>query len=342
MARVLVTGGGGFLGRELVAQCRAQGDEVRVLGRQRYADLEAQGIDCRQGDVSEPAAVRRAVEGVEVVYHTAALAGVWGDPRVYDRTNIDGTRVVLEACRAAGTPIFIHTSTPSVVAAPGAYHHEGANESLPYPTTFLADYPRTKVEAERLALAANGPALRTCALRPHLIFGAGDAHLIPRVIDRARRGRLRIVGDGSVVVDLTAVENAARAHLLAAAALRDPGHAACGKAYFISNGEPVQLWPWINAFLEQVGLRPITKRVSIATALRAGGALEWLWRTFRLGGEPPMTRFVAVMLGTSHWFDISAARRDLGYDPARTPMADATARLVAFYRDGPGRARITG
>jgi nucleoside-diphosphate-sugar epimerase len=340
VARVLVTGGGGFLGAEVVRQCLAQGDVVRVLGRNRYPEVEALGAEGHVGDIADPDAVRRAARGCEVVYHTAALAGVWGDPRTYDRTNVQGSEAVLAACRAEQVPRLVYTSTPSVVASPDRTSHEGADESLPYPTRFLADYPRTKVAAEKAVLAANGPTLRTVALRPHLIFGPGDPHLVPRIIARARAGRLRIVGDGSVKVDITHVENAARAHLQAARALKQDPSPAAGKAYFLSQGQPVVLWTWINDLLQALGVPPVTRHVSLGAAYRVGAVLETTWRLFRFKSEPPMTRFVATMIGTSHWFDISAARRDLGYDPEKLPTATATEQLKAYYLTGAGRSHL--
>jgi nucleoside-diphosphate-sugar epimerase len=332
VTRVLVTGGGGFLGAAIVRQCLEQGDAVRVLGRNRYLEVEALGAEGHVGDIADEAAVRRACQGVDVVYHTAALAGVWGPPQDYVRTNIDGTNAVIAACRAERVGRLVYTSTPSVVASPDRTSHEGADESLPYPTRFLADYPRTKVPAEQAVLAANGADLRTVALRPHLIFGPGDPHLVPRIIRRARAGKLRIVGDGSVKVDITYVENAARAHLQAARALDKPGSPAAGRPYFLSQGQPVVLWTWINDLLRTLGIPPVTKRISLNAAYRAGAALELTWRTLRLSGEPPMTRFVATMIGTSHWFDISAARRDLGYDPETIPTAAAMDKVHAYYR----------
>jgi 2-alkyl-3-oxoalkanoate reductase len=333
----LVTGGGGFLGRAIVDQLLARGDAVRVLGRRDYPDLAARGVECAQGDLADADAVRGACQGVDVVFHTAALPGMWGSRAAFERTNVEGTRNVLEACRAQGVGRLVHTSTPSVVSGAGLQDHAGVDESEPYPERFLAHYPRTKAQAEREVLAADGEALRTTALRPHLIFGPGDPHLVPRVIARARAGRLRIVGPGDNLVDMTYVDNAARAHLQAAAALSETG-APGGKAYFLSNGEPVQLWPWINALLERLGVPPIRKRISLRAAYRVGQVMEVLWRL--LPGEPPMTRFVAGQLATSHWFDISAARRDFGYDPEQIPMAEAEARLHAYYEQGEGRSQL--
>lgn len=332
MTRALVTGGGGFLGRALTLQLLAAGGAVRVLGRSPYPDLAAQGVECRQGDVADEAAVAAACQGCEVVYHTAALAGVWGPTASYERTNVQGTRAVLRGCRAAGVPRLVFTSSPSVVAGADGHGHEGADETTPYPGRYLADYPRTKATSEREVLAANGPDLATCALRPHLIVGPGDPHLLPRVIARARAGKLRIVGDGRNRVDLTWVEDAARAHLQAAGALARPGSPAAGRAYFLGQGEPIELWPWIDALLARLGLPPVTRRVSYRKARAAGAVLEAVWRVLRLGGEPPMTRFVADQLATSHWFDITAARRDLGYAPR--PMSEVTAALHEHYAAG--------
>jgi nucleoside-diphosphate-sugar epimerase len=218
---------------------------------------------------------------------------------------------------------LVYTSTPSVVYSGPV---ENGNESLPYPKRYTAAYPQTKAIAERAILAANGPDLLTVALRPHLIWGPGDPHLIPRVLARARAGKLRRVGTGPVMVDVTYVDNAATAHVLAADRLR-PEAPVAGKAYFISNGEPVDLWAFLNRVLEVAGLPPVTKTISPWKARFAGRVLETVYRTLRLPGEPAMTRFVAAQLSTPHWFDISAARRDLGYEP-RVSIDDGLKRLA--------------
>jgi nucleoside-diphosphate-sugar epimerase len=212
----------------------------------------------------------------------------------------------------------------------------GADESLPLTRDCPSPYPLTKAAAEAEVLAAHGPGLRTVALRPHLIWGPGDPHLVPRILSRARAGRLRIVGTGANRVDMVHVENAADAHVAAEAALAEPSGPAGGKAYFITNGEPVVLWEWINALLVALGETPVTRQISLGAASAIGAACEAAWTVLPLGGEPPMTRFVAAELAKDHWFDISAARRDLGYQPKVT-MAAGTAALIESLRPKSGR-----
>lgn len=334
----LVTGGTGFLGRRLVTRLLAEGRSVVVLGRTPASDLEAQGVRFVRASLDDAAAVHAACAGIETVFHTAAKVGVWGRYDDFFRTNVLGTQALIAGCRAHGVQRLIYTSTPSVV-----YHGQGlagANESLPLTAHCPSPYPLTKAVAEREVLAANTSSLRTIALRPHLIWGVGDPHLVPRVLARARAGRLRIVGEGRNRVDLAHVENVVDAHLLAETALRqchllsDIGSGprrADGRAFFITNGEPVFLWDWINDLLGALGKPPATRRISLRAASALGTLCEAAWWILPVPGEPPMTRFVAAELATDHWFDISAARRDLGYHP-RVSMAAGTEELVAWYQ----------
>jgi nucleoside-diphosphate-sugar epimerase len=310
--KAVVTGGGGFLGGAVVRLLRQRGDSVRSFTRSHYPWLDEFGVEQTLGDLSDLDAVERAVTGCDVAFHVAAKAGVWGRHADYFDTNVTGTLNVVAACRKHGVRRLVYTSTPSVVHA-GA-DVAGADETLPYPKHFDAYYSETKARAEKAVLAANGPDLATLALRPHLIFGPGDPHLIPRVVAAARAGKLKRVGTRPVKVDVTYIDNAARAHLDAADRL-DIGTPPAGRAYFISNGEPVELWPFINRVLAEAGAPPVTKTVSAWKTRLAGRVLEFVYWLFRLPGEPPMTRFVASQLSTSHWYDISAARRDLGYAP---------------------------
>lgn len=309
----------------------AQGRQVTVMARRPAPDLGARGVRFIGCSLEEAASVRDACRGMEAVYHVAAKVGVWGRPSDFFASNVLGTRAVLDGCRAAGVRRLVHTSTPSVVY--NGKSLAGANESLPLTTSCPSPYPLTKARAEAEVLAAHGALLSTVALRPHLIWGPGDPHLVPRILERARAGRLRIVGTGHNRVDMVHVENAADAHIAAESALAAEGSRAGGRAYFITNGEPVILWEWINGLLAALGHPAVTATLPLWAASAAGGAFEALWGILPLRGEPPMTRFVAAELAKDHWFDISAARRDLGYAP-RVGMADGTRELVAWLRAG--------
>ncbi|MEX2173277.1 MAG: NAD-dependent epimerase/dehydratase family protein [Pirellulaceae bacterium] len=324
----LVTGAGGFLGQYLVEQLVARGDRVRTLSRRRYPQLDPLGVEQVLGDIQDPAAVLAACRDVDVVFHVAAVAGIWGPWQHYHGINTVGTHNVVAACRQARVGRLVFTSSPSVTFA--GSDQCGVDESAPYPARWLCHYPHSKALAEQAVLGANGPDLATCSLRPHLIWGPRDTHLIPRLIERARRGQLRQVGGGQNLVDAVYVENAAQAHLLAADALR-PGAAAAGRAYFITNAEPVNCWDWINQILALAGLPPVARRISFRAAYAAGAALEGLWTVLGRTGEPRMTRFLAAQLATSHYFDITAARRDLGYVP-RVGMAEGMVRLEGWLQ----------
>ncbi len=326
---VLVTGGTGFLGRNLVERLLAQGRAVTVLARNPAPDLERRGVHFIRAALDDETAVAAACAGMGTVFHAAARVGVWGPREEFFRTNVLGTRAVVAGCRRHGVSRLVFTSSPSVVY--NGRDLAGADESLPLPVRCPSPYPVTKAAAEREALAAANGGLRVTALRPHLIWGVGDPHLVPRVLSRARAGRLRIVGSGRNRVDMVHVANAVDAHLLAEAALARSDRGANGRAFFITNGEPVVLWEWINALLAALGERTVTGRVPLPVASAAGAACELAWRLFRLRGEPPMTRFVAAELAKDHWFDLEAAHRLLGYTP-RVSMAAGTAQLVAHLR----------
>jgi nucleoside-diphosphate-sugar epimerase len=325
----LVTGGGGFLGGAIVRLLRARGHTVRSLARGDYAALRDLGVETRQGDVADPKAVLSAVEGCDVVFHAAAKAGYWGRYADYEHSNVGGTQNVVSACRAHGVKRLVYTSSPSVVF--NGRDMEGVDESAPYATRFASPYAATKAEAERLVLGANDNTLATVALRPHLIWGPGDNHLIPRIIARARTGRLRRIGHAPKLVDTTYIDDAAEAHCLAAERL-EPDAPLAGKAYFLSQGEPVPLWDLVNWILRAAGVAPVTRTISPALAMSIGAVLEVLYRTLRLPGEPPMTRFLAHQLSTAHWFNINAARRDLGYQP-RISIDEGLRRLEQSFQD---------
>lgn len=325
--KTLVTGGGGFLGGALVRRLVGEGAIVRSLQRGVYPELGALGVEQVAGDIADPEVVERAVAGCEVVFHVAAKVEMWGPHAPFYRTNVIGTDNVLAAMRQHGAARLVFTSSPSVVH--GRRDLAGADEATPYPERFDAAYPQTKAMAEMAVLAANGPDLATTALRPHLIWGPRDRNLVPQLVARARAGRLRFVGDGSNLVDTTYVDNAVDAHLLAAARLA-PGAACAGRAYFISNGEPRPIREIVNGILGAAGLPPESRSVPLRAALAAGLALELLHRLRPTPKGPAMTRFIARSLATAHWYDISAARRDLGYEP-RVGIDEGLERLRKWF-----------
>lgn len=330
---ILVTGGGGFLGGAVVERLLEKGARVRSFSRRRSAWLAAAGVEQVQGDIGEPKAVAAACRGVDTVFHIAAKAGVWGRTADFYRTNVIGTRNVIAACRAGSVGTLVYTSSPSVVF--DGRDMEGVDESVPYPQRYSACYPQTKALAEKEVVKAARTGLRTVVLRPHLIWGPGDNHLVPRIIGRARR--LRRVGDGRNLVDTVFIDNAADAHILAAECVENRPELA-GRIYFISQGEPIPLWEMIDAILGAAGLPPVRKTISLQAARRLGAVLELFYRTFRLASEPPMTRFVAEELASAHWFDIGAARRDLGYRPL-VSTAEGLRRLARWLETGRTRRK---
>jgi len=327
--RVLVTGGTGFLGRKLVERLLEEGRNVSILSRSTASDLQARGVKFVNTSLDDASAVESACAGIETIFHVAARVGVWGPYDEFFQTNVLGTRALLAGAKKHGVKSFIHTSTPSVVY--NGCDHRGSDESLMLTTDCPSPYPLTKAIAEREVLAANSDKLRTVALRPHLIWGVGDPHLVPRVLARAKAGKLHIIGNGQNRVDMVHVNNAVDAHLLAEQALKRRDARAAGHAYFITNDEPVILWAWINKLLTALGEPPVTKKIPLGAASAFGAVCETLWRISRKSSEPPMTRFVAKELASDHWFSLDAAKRDLNYVP-RVGMADGTAELIAHYQ----------
>lgn len=310
---VVVTGAAGFLGKEIVVQLLDAGHEVFGLVRRPAPELEALGCRLRFADLTDAEATATALEGAQAVYHVAAKAGIWGSYEDYYAANVTGTQNVIHGCLKAGCGKLIYTSSPSVTF--GGEPHPGVDESVPYPQRHLNHYCRTKAEAEGMVLQADQhEGLLTVALRPHIIWGPGDPHILPRLVEAARAGRLLRVGPGENLVDITYVSNAARAHLLAEQQLVADSEVH-GRAFFISQGRPVNLWDWVNEILTRLELKPVERAVPLPVAQVLGAVLETIYRWFRLSGEPRMTRFLAAQLGTSHYYDISAARRLLGYEP---------------------------
>lgn len=325
----LVTGASGFLGLYIVEQLRARGDAVRALCRKRYPQFDALGVEVVQGDLCDRQAVMAACRGVDAVFHAGGVAGMGGPWSHFYRINTLGTRHVVDGCLAHGVGRLIFTSSPSVTFQ--CQSQEGVDESAPYAKCWVCNYAHSKALAEQHVLASNRTnGLLTCALRPHLIWGPRDRHLIPQLLARAKNGRLWRVGDGRNMVDTVYVENAARAHLQAADALK-PGSPVAGQAYFISQGEPVNCWGWLNEIVAMAGLPTIGKTLSYRAAWTMGIAYEIAYGLLRLRGEPPMTRFLAAQLSQSHYFNISRARNDFGYSPT-VSLAEGMARLATEWQ----------
>ncbi|MED5401173.1 MAG: NAD-dependent epimerase/dehydratase family protein, partial [Planctomycetota bacterium] len=260
----LVTGGSGFLGHVLVEQLVARGEQVRVFCRSEPESLALDGVSWFQGDMQDANAVSESCQGIQTVYHCAGLAGIWGPWSLYESINVQGTRNLLKSAMNAGATRLVFTSSPSVVF--DGSDMINADETIPLAQNFLCGYPYSKAIAETDVLAANGSGgLATVALRPHLIWGPGDNHVLPRMIKRARKGQLRRVGDGSNVISTVYVENAAAAHIQAADLL-DLNAPHAGKVYFINEPESVKMWDWVNSLLDVAECPAVTKSISARKA----------------------------------------------------------------------------
>jgi len=328
--KVLVTGGGGFLGKAIVKLLLEQGNDVCSFSRNIYPQLTALGVEQFVGDLTDLSAIIKAVDGCDLIYHVAAKAGVWGRYEEFYQPNVIGTKNIIQACRKCNITRLVYTSSPSVVF--DGSDMEGIDESVPYPDHYLSWYPQTKAEAEQLVLAANDDSLATVALRPHLIWGPEDNHLVPRILERGRAGALRRIGAKPCLVDTVYIDNAAMAHVQAAEKLA-VGSRVAGNAYFISNDEPLPLWEIVNRILAAGGLPAVTKTISPAIAYTAGRVLETFYHIFKLSGEPRMTRFVAKEMSTAHWFDLTAAKNDFGYQP-KVSIDDGLKQLQLWLEQG--------
>ncbi len=329
--KVLVTGGGGFLGTGIVRRLLARGDDVTVLGRRNYVHLGNE-VNQFQADIRDKETVMEATKGQDIVFHVAAVPGIWGSAKMFNGINIDGTRNIIEACRRQAVKKLIYTSSPSVIY--DGTDMENVNESVLYPKSYQCDYSRTKAMAELLVLGANDvDGLATVSLRPHLIWGPEDPHLVPRLLNRAQKRRLVQVGPGKNKVDIIYIDNAVEGHLLASDAL-DLQSPVAGKCYFLSDGNPVVLWDWIKELLQKMEVPPINKTISYQRAKQLGGILEWVYGALNIKSEPPMTRFLASQLATSHYFDISNARKDFNYAPI-VDQEEGMNRLIRFLMAHP-------
>jgi len=324
----LVTGGSGFLGRRICALLLDQGYSVRSLARNYHKDMDAIGVEQCIGSITELSALKKAAKDCQAIIHTAALAGIWGQPSVYEEINVKGTENVVKACKEEGVKYLIYTSSPSVVFA--GEDQIDIDESTDYPENYLCDYSRTKALAENLVLKSNSDQLKTISLRPHLIWGVGDNHLVPRLLESSEKGKLKIIGLGNNKVDMVHVDNAAWAHIDAYNALiKGVGE---GTSYFITNDEPVEMWAWLNDLLSLLNKKNITKKVPVSFAYKLSQVFELFYKCLAIKKDPPLTRFVVRQLSTHHTYDISKAKSDLNYK-IRTSMAEGLEKLVAHLKE---------
>ncbi len=332
--KILVTGGSGFLGSAICRQLQARGDEVIAYQRGSSNELDEMGIQTVRGTVTNVELLSHTMSGVDAVIHTAAKAGIWGPYDDYYQPNVTGTVNVIAACHNNGVQKLVFTSSPSVVHGGGDI--EGGDESLPYPAHFNSPYPATKALAEQQVVAANGPELHTVSLRPHLIWGPGDNHLLPHLVERAKSGKLRLPGPDKLI-DTVYIDNAVSAHLLALDKLATDPKAVSGKTYFISNDEPLPQREIIGGLLKAAGLDVEIKAISPGIAIAAGTIFENVWKLLGLKSEPPVTRWSAEHLSTAHWYNISAAKNDFGY-AAEISIADGLEILATSIAAGTRRS----
>jgi 2-alkyl-3-oxoalkanoate reductase len=324
----LVTGGGGFLGAAIAERLLADGYQVTVLGRRNYPALSPEIRQVR-ADLKDRSAIFDALKGMNAVFHSAAVPGVWGPYSEYYKTNVEGTQNIIDACLAHHVPRLIFTSSPSVIY--DMKDQSGVDESVAFPNDYLCHYAKTKAMAEQLVSSADGRnGLRTISIRPHLIWGPGDPHLVPRLIEKAQSGKLVQVGAGKNKVDMVYIDNAVECHVLAERALRNVPDKVGGKAYFVSDDRPVELWKWINDLLNALHLPKVEKSISFRTAYVLGLVAEGIYGFLKSNNEPPITRFVAGQLATDHYYDIRGASNDLGYSPIVTPD-EGFNRLINYF-----------
>jgi 2-alkyl-3-oxoalkanoate reductase len=324
VTKAIVTGGSGFLGRYVCKLLLERGYEVHSIARHAHDDMDKLGVTQSVGSITDANILDEAFQGAAVVFHTAALAGIWGDSRVYEQINIEGTRCVIDACKNNKIPHLVYTSSPSVIF--DGEDQKMIDESVEYPSEYLCHYSRTKAEAEKMVLHANSEELKTLSLRPHLIWGKGDNHLIPRLLESAEKGKLKIIGDGRNQVDMVHVNNAAWSHIDAYdALLLGKGE---GQAYFITNDEPVEMWQWLNDLLKRLGRKEITNTISENIAYKIATLFEWLFKIFHIKKDPPLTRFVVKQFCTYHTYNISKAKKDLNYT-IRTSMDEGLKELLS-------------
>lgn len=316
---VVVTGGGGFLGKALSKALISEGALVRTIQRSFYPILDELGVKQFQLDLSTTSVneLAKVINGADIVFHTAAKVSMWGIEADFIASNINGTKNLIEACIVSKCNRFVFTSSPSVIA--NGSDLRDVDESIPYPNFYHSLYPKTKAKAEQIVLAANSDKFFTLSLRPHLIYGPGDTSLEELVVKKAKAGRLVQIGAGENLADFTYIDDCVEAHLCAAESLLNNPNCR-GRAYFISQGQPIKLWEWIEAALRRNNLPAIKRKIPARLAIFLGSFFETICKLSPIDIDPPFTRFLAEEMSTDHYFDISAARRELGFNPQKRDL----------------------
>ncbi len=317
--QILLTGATGFLGQAIAASLHEQGHRIRAIVRKESRELAALGVEQRHGQISAFEDVCAAADGCDAIVHSAGCSDPLASIEQLHDANVRSTECVLGACELVGVPRLLLTSCANVVIGQGDL--ENADERQAYPRSWISAYPHTKALAEQRVLAANGASLATCVLRPHLLWGAGESRLLPTLLDLAGRGKLRLFGEPEKKIDPCHIDNAAYAHALALGKL-EAGSAVAGKAYFISQGEPMTIENFLNALLRAGGFPPEQRRMNsitaraLATAARAGAE----------GALPLINPYLLDLFSHASWFNLTAAKRDLGYAP-KISTAEGMSRL---------------
>ncbi|WP_099024073.1 3-beta-hydroxysteroid dehydrogenase [Mycolicibacterium palauense] len=337
LGQILVTGGSGFVGGNLVSELLARGHRVRSFDR-TPSPLPAQpGLETVVGDITDTDDVAAAVAGVDTVFHTAAIIELLGGRSVtaeYRRrsfaVNVGGTENLVHAGQRAGVGRFVYTASNSVVM--GGQRISGGDETLPYTDRFNDLYTETKVAAERFVLAQNGVAdMLTCSIRPSGIWGRGDKTMFRKVFESVIAGHVKVlIGSKNAKLDNSYVHNLVHGFILAAEHLV-PGGTAPGQAYFINDGEPINMFEFARPVIEACGERLPTLRVS--GRMVRGAMSGWQRLHFRFGlPQPPLEPLAVERLYLDNYFSIAKARRDLGYQPLFTTQ-QAMADCLPYYTD---------
>jgi nucleoside-diphosphate-sugar epimerase len=323
MARVFVTGGSGFVGRNLIPALIAQGHSVRALARSdgaasAVAQLGAEPVHC---DLADADALAAGMAGCASAFHVAARTNDWGRYEDAYRANVVGTEQTLAAARAAGVARFIHVSTESVLVGVDTPPLVNVDETRPRAQHPLGLYALTKGLAEERVLTANTPEMATVIVRPRLIWGAGDTTVLSPLLAAVRSGAFVWFGGGRVLTSTCHVTNVCEGLLLAA----ERGHG--GEIYFVTDGEPIEFRAFLTALLRTQGVAPGARSIPVWLARAAAGGAEGVWRLLRLRRELPLTRFRVRIIGEEVTVNDAKARRELGY-VGRVARAEGLAAMA--------------